>query len=60
MPGSGWMMSVYSADTGNCERICGISLSDHVPNVDILNRCNTSSVESQQKTQVARSFFQDA
>ena len=28
-------------------RICGISLRDHVPNVDILSRCNTSSVESQ-------------
>ena len=32
----------------NClRRICGISLRDHVPNNDILNRCNTSSVESQ-------------
>ena len=32
----------------NClRRICGISLRDHVPNVDILNRCNTLSVESQ-------------
>ena len=32
----------------NCLRcICGISLRDHVPNVDILNRCNTLSVESQ-------------
>ena len=32
----------------NCLRhICGISLRDHVPNVDILNSCNTSSVESQ-------------
>jgi len=29
------------------KRICGISLRDHVPNVDILNRCNTLSVESQ-------------
>ena len=28
-------------------RICGISLRDHVPNVDILTRCNTFSVESQ-------------
>ena len=27
--------------------ICGISLRDHVPKVDILNRCNTLSVESQ-------------
>ncbi len=28
----------------NClRRICGISLRDHVPNVDILNRCNTLS-----------------
>ncbi len=27
--------------------ICGISLHDHVPNVVILNRCNTLSVESQ-------------
>ncbi len=33
----------------NClRRICGISLRDHVPNVVILNRCNTLSVESQQ------------
>ncbi len=32
----------------NClRRICGISLRDHVPNVDILNRCDTLSVESQ-------------
>ena len=32
----------------NCLRhICGISLRDHVPNVDILDRCNTLSVESQ-------------
>ena len=32
----------------NClRRICGISLRDHVPKVDILNRCNTLSVESQ-------------
>ncbi len=32
----------------NClRRICGISLRDHVPNADILNRCNTLSVESQ-------------
>ncbi len=32
----------------NCLRgICGISLRDHVPNVDTLNRCNTLSVESQ-------------
>ena len=32
----------------NClQRICGISLRDHVPHVDILNRCNTLSVESQ-------------
>ena len=31
----------------NClKRICGISLRDRVPNVDILNRCNTLSVES--------------
>ncbi len=29
------------------QRICGIVLHDHVPNVDILNRCNTLSVESQ-------------
>ena len=28
-------------------RICGISLRNHVPNVDILNRCNTLSVEPQ-------------
>ncbi len=32
----------------NClRRICGISLRDHVPNVNVLNRCNTLSVESQ-------------
>ncbi len=32
----------------NCLRcICGTSLCDHVPNVDILNRCNTLSVEPQ-------------
>ena len=32
----------------NClQRICGISLQGHVPNVVILNRCNTLSVESQ-------------
>ena len=32
----------------NClRRICGISLPNHVPNVDILNRCNTLSVKSQ-------------
>jgi len=32
----------------NClRRICDISLRDHVPNVVILNRCNTLSVESQ-------------
>ena len=32
----------------NClQHICGISLCDHVPNIDILNRCNNSSVESQ-------------
>ena len=32
----------------NClRRICGIFLRDHVPHVDILNRCNTLSVESQ-------------
>jgi len=28
-------------------RICGISLRNHVPNVVILNKCNTLSVESQ-------------
>ena len=32
----------------NCLRcICGISLHDHVPNMDTLNRCDTVSVESQ-------------
>jgi hypothetical protein len=32
----------------NClRRICGISLRDHVPNVDRLNRCNTLSAKSQ-------------
>ena len=29
------------------QRICGISLRDHVPNMDILNRCKTLYVESQ-------------
>ena len=39
----------------NClQRICGISLRDHVPNVDILNRCNTSSVESQLRSKRLR------
>ena len=45
----------------NClRRICGISLQDHVPNVDILTGCNTFSVDSQlqRKTQVARSYVQ--
>ena len=28
-------------------RICGISLRDHVPNVDILDGCNTLSLQSQ-------------
>ena len=32
----------------NClQRICGISLHDHVPNIVILSRCNTLFVESQ-------------
>ena len=32
----------------NClRRICGISLLDQVPNVEILTRCNTLSVKSQ-------------
>ena len=32
----------------NClRRICGTSLHNHVPNVDMLNRCNTLSVEFQ-------------
>ena len=57
----------------NClRRICGISLRDHVLDLDMLNRCNTLSVESQlqypicgvsaarQKIQKARSCFQDA
>ena len=42
----------------NClRRSCGISLRDHVPNVDILSRCNTFSVESQlqSQTEVPRS-----
>ncbi len=39
----------------NCVRsICGISLHDHVPNVDILNRCNTISVESQLQSKILR------
>ena len=39
----------------NClRRICGISLHDHVPNVDILNRCNTSSVESLRSKRLRR------
>ena len=35
---------------------CGISLRDHVPNVDILNRCNTClwSLSCKAKTQMAR------
>ena len=32
----------------NClQRICCISLLDHVPNLDILNRCNTFFAEPQ-------------
>ena len=32
----------------NClRRICGISLQHHVPNIDMLTRCSTFSVESQ-------------
>ena len=39
----------------NClQRICGISLRDHVPNNVILNRCNTSSVESQLRSKRLR------
>ena len=47
----------------NCLRcICGISLRDHVANVDILNSCNTLSVKSQLqgKRLRARICFQDA
>ena len=48
----------------NClQRICGISLRDHVPHNDTLTRCNTFSVESQlqkHKTQVATSYVPDA
>ena len=35
---------------------CGISVGDHVPNVDILNRCNTSSVEFQLRSKRLRSL----
>ena len=39
----------------NClQRICGISLRVHAPNVDILNGCNTSSVESQLRSKSLR------
>ena len=39
----------------NCLRhICGISLRDHLPSVDILNRCNTSPVESQLRSKRLR------
>jgi len=38
-------LAVFQMNFLRC--ICGISLRDHVPNVDILNRCNTLSVESQ-------------
>ena len=41
-------VSVLAVFQMNClRRICVVSLHDHVPNVDILNRCNTLSVESQ-------------
>ncbi len=33
---------------------CGISLHDHVPIVDILNRCNTCSVEFQLQSKILR------
>ena len=39
----------------NClRRICGICLHEHVPDVDILSRCNISSVESQLRSQRLR------
>ena len=39
----------------NClQRTCGISLREHAPNVDILNRCNTLSVESQLQSKKLR------
>ena len=36
------------------QSICGISLHDHVPIVDIMNRCNTCSVESQLQSKILR------
>ena len=39
------LLAVFQMNCLRCS--CGISLRDHVPNVDILNKCNTMSVESQ-------------
>ena len=38
-------LAVFQMNCLQC--ICGIPLRDHVPNADILSRCNTFSVESQ-------------
>ena len=48
----------------NCfRRVCGISLRDHVPNVDILKRCNTFKfsvrVSAAKQAQVARPCMQN-
>ena len=42
------------------QRICGIFLLDHVPNVDILNRCNTLSMEPQLQSNRFRSYLHHA
>ena len=45
----------------NClRRICGISLRDYVPNVDLSNRQNLFCGVSAAKTRAARSYFQEA
>jgi len=42
------------------QRICSMLLRDYVPNVVILNSCNTFSVESQLQSKRIRSYLQDA
>ena len=44
----------YFQDEVCVQSICGISLHDHLPNFNILNRCNTFSVESQLQIRILR------
>ena len=47
-------LAVFQMNCACLQHICGISLRDRVPNVDLLNRCNTSSVESQLRSKRLR------